>query len=65
MDVSEDPTLTRSAEECPKCHEQEAVFYQNDAKVALGMILTYVCRRCKASWSSEDMEPEEGDAVEA
>lgn len=33
-DVGADPTLPRSNKECPRCHAQEAVFFQSQARRA-------------------------------
>jgi len=47
QDLAQDPTLPRSNDECPKCHEHECVFFQSQERRAeTTMILFYVCTHC-------------------
>ncbi|BFZ60382.1 DNA-directed RNA polymerase II core subunit rpb9 [Saitoella coloradoensis] len=46
-DLGSDPTLPRSDQQCPKCGEKDAVFFQSQAKRAdAKMTLYYVCVSC-------------------
>ncbi|KAK4056114.1 DNA-directed RNA polymerase II core subunit rpb9 [Microbotryomycetes sp. JL221] len=58
QDLETDPTLQgldsiclpvqpRSTIECPKCHNKDAVFFQDQARrIDTKMVLFYVCTRC-------------------
>eukprot|EP00216_Chloropicon_sp_CCMP2111_P006683 CAMPEP_0198235392 /NCGR_PEP_ID=MMETSP1446-20131203/1289_1 /TAXON_ID=1461542 ORGANISM="Unidentified sp, Strain CCMP2111" /NCGR_SAMPLE_ID=MMETSP1446 /ASSEMBLY_ACC=CAM_ASM_001112 /LENGTH=110 /DNA_ID=CAMNT_0043916533 /DNA_START=34 /DNA_END=366 /DNA_ORIENTATION=+ len=51
-DVISDPTLPRTKEVvCPKCSNQEAVFFQSTSRNdAEAMTLYYVCTNCGDRW---------------
>jgi len=47
QDVGSDPTLPRSNKTCPKCKNEDAVFFQSQQRSAeTGMKLFYVCCSC-------------------
>jgi len=47
QDVGSDPTLPRSNKTCPKCKNEDAVFFQSQQRSAeTGMKLFYVCCNC-------------------
>jgi len=47
QDVGSDPTLPRSNKTCPKCKNEDAVFFQSQQRSAeTGMKLFYVCCAC-------------------
>ncbi|KAF2652722.1 hypothetical protein K491DRAFT_635146 [Lophiostoma macrostomum CBS 122681] len=51
QDVAQDPTLPRILKPCPKCGENEAVFFQSQQRTAeTGMKLYYVCCACGNVW---------------
>jgi len=46
-DVANDPTLPRATQRCPRCHENDAVYFQSQQRAAdTGMKLYYVCTSC-------------------
>ncbi|ODV80171.1 uncharacterized protein CANTADRAFT_89751 [Suhomyces tanzawaensis NRRL Y-17324] len=48
QDIGNDPTLPRSDKECPKCMNNQCVFFQSQQKRKdTSMILFYVCLNCK------------------
>ncbi|BEJ13816.1 hypothetical protein CspHIS471_0309900 [Cutaneotrichosporon sp. HIS471] len=54
QDLETDPTLQRSQIECPKCHKNGAVFYQDQAKrLTTNMTLFYYCIHCKQPFRDE------------
>ncbi|KIV92267.1 hypothetical protein PV10_06724 [Exophiala mesophila] len=52
-DVANDPTLPRAKQICPKCREEEAVYFQSQQRAAdTGMKLYYVCIACNHVYTS-------------
>ncbi|KAF2763271.1 hypothetical protein EJ05DRAFT_32640 [Pseudovirgaria hyperparasitica] len=50
-DIGQDPTLPRVEKLCPKCGENEAVFFQSQQRSSeTGMKLYYVCCTCGQVW---------------
>ena len=68
-DFATDPTLSRTKNNiCPKCKNNETVFFQNDTGAILArMELVYVCTNCSYYWIHEnskdmyDMEEDDSD----
>ncbi|WVQ79927.1 hypothetical protein IAT38_002028 [Cryptococcus sp. DSM 104549] len=47
-DLDTDPTLQRSEIECPACHHNDAVFFQDQGRrITTNMTLFYYCTNCK------------------
>lgn len=53
-DIGSDPKLPRSDRVCPKCHNNECVFFQSQQKRRdTSMVLFYVCLECKNVFRSD------------
>ncbi|KAG7562827.1 hypothetical protein FFLO_01782 [Filobasidium floriforme] len=58
QDVELDPTLMRSRKQCPICHAESAVQFQDQSNEVMrkstSMILFYKCLACKADFDDEE-----------
>ncbi|EIW79622.1 hypothetical protein CONPUDRAFT_90969 [Coniophora puteana RWD-64-598 SS2] len=62
-DLGTDPTLAHSNIPCPRCHNEDAVYFQDQSKrKETRMILFFVCSKCNESFSDpslpQDARPE-------
>lgn len=54
-DIGSDPKLPRSDRICPKCHNNECVFFQSQQRRRdTSMVLFYVCLNCKYVFRSDE-----------
>lgn len=54
-DIGSDPKLPRSDRICPKCHNNECVFFQSQQRRKdTSMVLFYVCLECKNVFRSDE-----------
>ncbi|KAI0767648.1 hypothetical protein C8Q74DRAFT_1281410 [Fomes fomentarius] len=56
-DLASDPTLAHAAKECPNCHHEDAVFFQDQSKrKETRMILFYVCTKCNKAFTDDRIQ---------
>ncbi|KZP17349.1 hypothetical protein FIBSPDRAFT_865014 [Athelia psychrophila] len=64
-DLGTDPTLAHSSIPCPRCANEDSVFYQDQSKrKETRMILFYVCVKCNHSFMDPSLSAESQLEVE-
>lgn len=54
-DIETDPTLQHKVIECPRCHDRDAVFFQDQGKrLTTSMVLFYKCTKCKYEFQDKE-----------